>query len=293
MPGRVTCKRRRRGTPADLAMVRVLTQSSVLSTQSCLIIRAMNTPRLAVLMTVTMLFAGAALAADTKSTSKTTKKTTTTKKATTKKAVAKKSAGPDLKKLLEPSKLTAKAPEVFNVRFDTSKGVFVIEVHREWSPNGADRFFNLVSNGYYDDVRFFRVIAGFMAQFGINGDPAVNRAWQRARIIDDPVKQSNKRGMVSFAMSGPDSRTTQLFINYNDENYRLDASGFSPFGKVVEGMEVVDALFAGYGEGAPRGGGPAQDRVQGEGNTYLNKDYPQLDFVKTARVAPIAKSVSK
>jgi peptidyl-prolyl cis-trans isomerase A (cyclophilin A) len=248
----------------------------------------MNTPRLTVLMIATMLFAGAAHAADAKSTSKTTKKTTTTKK-----TVTKKSTGPDLKKLLDPASLTAKAPDVFNVRFDTSKGVFVIEVHRDWSPNGADRFFNLVSNGYYDDVRFFRVVSGFMAQFGINGNPAVNSAWKRARIVDDPVKQSNTRGMVSFAMSGPDSRTTQLFINYVDGNSRLDTMGFSPFGKVVEGMDVVDALYAEYGEGAPRGSGPAQDRIQGEGNTYLNKEFPQLDFVKTARVVTLPKPAAK
>ena len=189
----------------------------------------------------------------------------------------------DTKSLLDPSKLTAKAPDVFAARFETSKGAFVIEVHREWSPNGADRFYNLVTNGFYDDARFFRVVSGFMAQFGINGDPAVNEAWKPALIDDDPVKKSNARGMVSFAMRGPNTRTTQLFINFNDNN-RLDSMGFSPFGSVVEGMDVVDALYSGYGEGAPRGRGPAQDRIQSEGNAYLNASFPELDYIKTARI---------
>jgi peptidyl-prolyl cis-trans isomerase A (cyclophilin A) len=189
----------------------------------------------------------------------------------------------DTSKLLDPSKLTAKAPAVFSARFETSKGPFVIEVHRAWAPRGADRFYNLVANGYFDDVRFFRVISGFMAQFGIHGNPAVSRAWRQAQIEDDPVVESNKRGMVSFAMGGPNTRTTQLFINYAD-NSRLDASGFPPFGKVTVGMEVVDAIFSGYGEGAPNGAGPAQNRVQGEGNAYLNSDFPKLDYIKTARI---------
>jgi peptidyl-prolyl cis-trans isomerase A (cyclophilin A) len=190
----------------------------------------------------------------------------------------------DPKKLLDPSKLTAKAPDVFSARFETSKGPFVIEVHRAWAPRGADRFYNLVSNGYYDDVRFFRVISGFMAQFGIHGNPALNRVWQPAVIADDPVLESNKRGMVSFAMGGPGTRTTQLFINYADTNVRLDRMGFPPFGKVTEGMDVVDALYSGYGEGAPNGAGPLQNRFQGEGNAYLASDFPKLDFIKTARI---------
>ena len=240
----------------------------------------MNISKLTVAIAVaTILGAGVAGAADSKS--KSAKKTTTTKK-----TVAKKPAGPDLKKLLDPSKLTAKAPEVFKTRFDTSKGAFVIEVHREWAPNGADRFYNLVTNGYFDQARFFRVVSGFMAQFGINGDPNVNAAWQPAQIIDDPVKQSNTRGMVSFAMRGPNTRTTQLFISYGDGNSRLDSMGFSPFGKVVEGMEIVDALHSGYGEGAPRGAGPAQDRIQSEGNAYLTKEFPLLDHIITARILP-------
>jgi peptidyl-prolyl cis-trans isomerase A (cyclophilin A) len=237
-----------------------------------------------------LLAGGVALATTT-----TTKKTTTTKstKKTTTKSTAKSAAKsasttkqPDRTKLLTPSMLTAKAPEVFSARFDTSKGAFTIEVHRAWAPNGADRFYNLVAHGYYDDTRFFRVLSGFMAQFGINGDPKLNTIWREARIEDDPVKQSNTRGMVSFAMAGPNTRTTQLFINYVDRNAQLNGMGFAPFGKVTEGMEVVDALYSGYGEGAPSGLGPAQDRAQGEGNSYLTKDFPKLDFIKTARILP-------
>ncbi|HWS73307.1 MAG TPA: peptidylprolyl isomerase [Thermoanaerobaculia bacterium] len=233
-----------------------------------------------------MLTSGLSLAATTKTT--TTKKTTTARKTTTTKTVAKKPAsaekGPDRAKLLDPSKLTAKAPAVFRARFETSKGPFVIEVHRDWAPKGADRFYNLVKNGYYDDVRFFRVLSGFMAQFGINGDPKLNDIWHEANIEDDPVRQSNTRGMVSYAMRGPGSRTTQLFINFADRNSQLDRMGFAPFGKVVEGMEIVDKLYSGYGEGAPQGGGPAQDRAQEEGNAYLKASFPELDYVKTARI---------
>lgn len=185
--------------------------------------------------------------------------------------------------LLSPSTLTAKAPDVYKVRFETSKGPFVVEVHRAWAPNGADRFYTLVTNGYYDDVRFFRVVSGFMAQFGLHGDPNVNTAWRGATIPDDPVVESNKRGMVTFAMAGPDSRTTQIYINYVD-NGRLDRRGFAPFGRVIEGMEVVDALYSGYGEGAPRGRGPSQERIGAEGNAYLIAEFPELDYVKSARI---------
>lgn len=191
--------------------------------------------------------------------------------------------------LLTPATLTAKAPEVFRARFDTTKGAFEIEVHREWAPNGADRFYNLVKNGFYDDCRFFRVIPDFMAQFGINGDPAVQRAWREASIQDDPVKQSNTRAMVSFAMRGPNSRTTQVFINYADRNAFLDSSHFAPFGKVVEGLDVVDKLNSEYGEGSPQGMGPSQSAIQEEGNAYLSRDFARLDYVKTARIVPPAK----
>ena len=153
------------------------------------------------------------------------------------------------------------------------------------APQGADRFYNLVKSGFYDNTRFFRVISGFMVQFGIHGDPSVAAAWRNARIPPDPVKQSNKRGYITYAMAGtPDSRTTQLFINFGD-NARLDASGFAPFGEVVSGMDVVEKIYSAYGEGAPSGTGPEQGRIQAEGNAYLTKDFPKMDYIKTARIA--------
>jgi peptidyl-prolyl cis-trans isomerase A (cyclophilin A) len=175
------------------------------------------------------------------------------------------------------------APAIYKVRLDTSKGVVEIEVTRAWAPNGADRFYNLVKSGYYDDVRFFRVLPGFMAQVGINGDPNVSAAWRQARIPDDPVTQSNTRGMVTFATAGPNTRTTQVFINFGN-NAPLDGQGFAPFGRVVTGMDVVDKLYSGYGEGAPRGAGPEQARAQFEGNAYLTRFFPNLDYIKKATI---------
>jgi peptidyl-prolyl cis-trans isomerase A (cyclophilin A) len=185
----------------------------------------------------------------------------------------------------DPASLNEKAPPVYKAKFDTSKGTFVIEVHRDWAPNGADRFYNLVKSGFYNDARFFRVIGGFMVQFGINGNPDLSGVWRDARIKDDPVKQSNQRGFVSFATSGPNTRTTQVFINFGD-NAGLDGQGFSPFGQVVSGMDVVDALYNGYGEGAPRGRGPDQARIQAQGNVYLMQDFPKLDYIKKATIEP-------
>jgi peptidyl-prolyl cis-trans isomerase A (cyclophilin A) len=185
--------------------------------------------------------------------------------------------------LRDPSRATEKAPDRFRVRFETTKGPFVVEVTRAWAPRGADRFYNLVKAGYYDDVAFFRVISGFMVQFGIHGDPRVSAAWREARIPDDPATQSNTRGMVTYATAGPGTRTTQMFINFKDNSF-LDSQGFAPFGRVVEGMAVVDSLHAGYGEGAPRGMGPDQGRAQAEGNAYLRGSFPKLDVVKTARL---------
>ncbi|HVH08607.1 MAG TPA: peptidylprolyl isomerase [Gemmatimonadales bacterium] len=185
-----------------------------------------------------------------------------------------------------PSLLRERAPARFRARFETSAGVFVIDVHRDWAPLGADRFYNLVKSGYFDGVRFFRVISGFMAQFGIHGDPQVSAAWRDQRIPDDPVIQSNRRSTVTFATAGPETRTTQLFINYRD-NTRLDGMGFAPFGQVVEGMDVVDRLYAGYGEGAPAGRGPEQGRIEAEGNAYLAREFPKLDDVRhVSLVAP-------
>lgn len=180
--------------------------------------------------------------------------------------------------------MTTTAPDSYRARFETTAGDFVVEVRRELSPNGADRFYNLVQNGFYDGVRFFRVIDGFMAQFGMHGDPQVTAAWRAAPIQDDPVMSSNTRGMVTFAMTGqPNSRTTQVFINYRD-NSNLDAMGFAPFGQVVEGMDVVDQLYAGYGEGAPSGSGPSQAEIQARGNDYLESEFPQLDYIERATI---------
>jgi peptidyl-prolyl cis-trans isomerase A (cyclophilin A) len=186
----------------------------------------------------------------------------------------------------KPNTLKQRASDVFRAKFATSKGDFVIEVHRDWAPHGADRFYNLVKAGYYNDTRFFRVVSGFMAQIGIHGKPELNAIWREERIPDDPVVKSNLKGFVSFATAGPDTRTTQFFINYSDGNSRLDGMGFAPFGQVTSGMDVVEALNAEYGEGAPQGRGPNQGRIQNEGNTYLVRDFPRLDYVKEATILP-------
>ena len=166
---------------------------------------------------------------------------------------------------------------------ETSKGAFVIQVTRSWAPNGADRFYNLVKNGFFDDARFFRVIDGFMVQFGISGNPDVSAAWTNATIPDDPVRESNARGTVTFATAGPNTRTTQVFINFNN-NSMLNGQGFAPFGKVVSGMNVVDSFYKGYGEGAPRGNGPNQGLLKSQGNAYLLTQFPKLDYIKKATI---------
>jgi peptidyl-prolyl cis-trans isomerase A (cyclophilin A) len=185
--------------------------------------------------------------------------------------------------LRDPARAQERAPDKFRVRFDTTKGPFVVEVVRAWAPQGADRFYNLVKAGFFDDITFFRVIPGFMVQFGIHGDPKVAAVWREAQIPDDPVKQTNRRGAITFATAGPNTRTTQVFINFKN-NAPLDGQGFAPFGSVVEGMEVVDSIYSGYGEGAPRGAGPDQGRAQMEGNAYFRRDFPKLDSVKKAKV---------
>jgi len=193
-------------------------------------------------------------------------------------------AGPAFSQALNnPAALNEAAPAVYKAKFDTSKGAFVIEVHRDWAPIGADRFYNLVKNGFYDNARFFRVVEGFMVQFGINGDPRISAAWRKANIKDDPVRISNKRTFVTFATAGPNTRTTQVFINYGD-NHNLDGQGFAPFGQVVSGMKVVDSLYSGYGEGAPQGLGPEQGRLQAEGNAYLIREFGKLDYIKKATI---------
>jgi peptidyl-prolyl cis-trans isomerase A (cyclophilin A) len=186
--------------------------------------------------------------------------------------------------LLDPRLAREKAPDLYRVRMETTAGDFVIEVHREWAPHGADRFYNLVKIGYFTDVAFFRVIAGFMAQAGYHGNPAVSRAWLNSRIQDDPVKQSNTAGMVTFAMSSQqNSRSAQIFINYGDNSY-LDQSRFAPFGKVVEGMEAVQGLYSGYGEGQPNGKGPNQGSLYRSGNAYLKAEFPELDYIVKATI---------
>jgi len=187
--------------------------------------------------------------------------------------------------LLDPASLKQKAPEIFRVKFTTSQGDVVVEVNRAWAPNGVDRFYNLVKNRFYDGAAFFRVLPGFVAQFGISARPDVSRVWAGARIPDDPVKESNLRGYLTFATAGPNTRTTQIFINLAD-NPRLDGMGFAPFGKVVEGMDVLDKLYSGYGEGPPRGRGPDQSRITSEGKAYLDKNFPELDSIKAAVILP-------
>ncbi len=182
--------------------------------------------------------------------------------------------------LLKPATLKAKAPATYTVAFTTTKGRFDVTVQRSLAPRGADRFFNLVRAHFFDGVRFFRVVPGFVVQFGISGYPAVSSAWERTAIADDPVKASNVLGSITFATAGVNTRTTQVFINLADNSSSLDPQGFAPFGKVTKGMNVVDNLFSGYG------GDPAtmQAQIQSQGNTFLKAQYPKLDAVTTARV---------
>ncbi len=192
--------------------------------------------------------------------------------------------GPIQNPLLQPRNFTERAPESFVVRLETTKGVIRIQVNRAWAPRGADRVYNLVKAGYYDGVTFHRVIPGFMAEFGISGDPWVNAAWRQAKMQDEPVRKPNLRGTVSFSKSEPDTRTVQLFIN-SDENRSLDGQGFSPIGEVVEGMEVVEALYSGYGESPTRGGeGVYQAMAIARGDDYLNEEFPLLDRIERAAV---------
>ncbi len=180
--------------------------------------------------------------------------------------------------LKNPAALKEQAPATFKASFETSAGNFVVEVQRAWAPNGADRFYNLVKNGFFDNCRFFRVVPNFMVQFGINGDPSIQRNWANANIPDDPVKESNKRGYVTFAQTAaPNSRSTQIFINFGDNGF-LDSQRFAPFGKVTSGMDVVNKIYAGYGEK------PNQGMIQTQGNAYLEKEFPKLDYVKKASI---------
>ena len=185
--------------------------------------------------------------------------------------------------IMLPSTPDAASPESFRVRFETTKGDFTVEVTRAWAPRGADRLYRLVTEGYFKDIRFFRVLPGFMAQFGLSGDPALDARMNTMRIPDDSVRQSNTRGTLTFATAGPNTRSNQLFINYGD-NARLDALGFSPLGRVVDGMNIVDQLYGGYGEGAPNGDGPSERMIVKEGNAYLRRSFPRLDYIKSATI---------
>jgi peptidyl-prolyl cis-trans isomerase A (cyclophilin A) len=180
-------------------------------------------------------------------------------------------------KLRNPAAMKETAPAEYKVAFDTTAGPFVVAVHRAWAPKGADRFYNLVKNGFYDGCAFFRVMPNFMVQFGINGTPTLQSAWSSANITDDPVKQTNTRGKITFATAGPNTRTTQVFINFKN-NSPLDKDGFAPFGEVVSGMESVDKINAEYRQD------PDQNLIKRQGNAYLKKSFPKLDYIKTARL---------
>ena len=185
-----------------------------------------------------------------------------------------------LQKLRTPAALTEKAPAEYKVNVDTSKGVLIVAVHHDWAPLAADRFYNLVKNGFYDDVRFFRVVPNFMVQFGVNGDPVVTKAWQPTPMKDEPTKQSNRKGYITFARTGaPNSRGTQVFINYKDNAF-LDQQGFAPFGEVVQGYDIAEKITSQYGEK------PDQGQITGVGNAYLVKEFPKLDYIKTATIVP-------
>ena len=181
---------------------------------------------------------------------------------------------------MNPASLNAKAPELYKAQFTTTKGDFVVEVHRDWAPLGADRFYNLVKNGFFTNAAFFRVVPGFVVQFGLNANPAVNKTWEHANIKDDPVKQGNKRATIVFATAGPNTRTTQLFINFSD-NTPLDSMGFAAFGTVVDGMDtVVDKIYSGYGQR------PDQSLITEQGDAYIAKNFPMIDKIKAARIVP-------
>ena len=190
---------------------------------------------------------------------------------------------PPVNPLYGPDRLAVQAPASFQVRFETSKGDVLIQVNRAWAPLGADRFYTLVTNGFYDDIRIYRVIDGFMAQFGLNGDGLVNSAWRNETLRDDPVQMPNERGRVTFAKGGPNSRTTEIFISTRDNLY-LDEDRFAPFGEVLEGMDVVDSWNGEYGDGPPRGQGPYAIQAASQGNVYLDSAFPALDRILSAVV---------
>jgi peptidyl-prolyl cis-trans isomerase A (cyclophilin A) len=191
---------------------------------------------------------------------------------------------PEPAKKAEAPKTTEKPPEVYTVNFDTSKGTIKIEVRREWAPHGADHFYDLVKTGFYDNSRFFRVVRNFVVQFGIAADPKVNELWATGALPDDPVVEHNRRGTITYAKRGPNTRTTQVFINLKDNSESLDSTGFAPFGKVTEGMDVVENLYNSYGDMPPRGQGPDPSLIQTQGNGYLESRFPRLDYIKKATI---------
>lgn len=188
-----------------------------------------------------------------------------------------------LEALATPARHDATAPDTFRARFQTTAGDFVVEVRRGWAPRGADRFYNLVRGGYYDSVYVHRVVPDQVAQFGIHRDPRITYVWSQEPLQDDSRRRANTRGRMSFAKSGPHSRTTQVFVNLTD-NPGLDDQDFAPFGEVVDGMDAIDELHDGYGDGPPRGEGPYPARARAEGNAYFEENFPELDLIVEARV---------
>lgn len=187
--------------------------------------------------------------------------------------------------LLRPERYRDTAPDSFTARFETTRGTVLLRVHRDWAPLGADRFYNLVRAGWYDGVRIHRVLDGFVAEWGIHDEPFVNAVWRKELLADDPVRTSNTRGRVTFAKSGPNSRTTQVFVNLGD-NGPLDDEGFAPFGEVIEGMDVVETFYAAYGDGPPRGEGVYQAMAVARGAAYLDEEFPELDRIEKAILVP-------
>ena len=206
------------------------------------------------------------------------KSAATSKSGTSKTGTASKT-GAARASLMDPTSLKAKAPALFKAQFTTTRGDFTVEVHRDWAPLGADRFYNLVKNGFFTNASFFRVVPGFIVQFGLNANPAINKVWMSANIKDDPVMGSNSRGTLVFATAGPNTRTTQLFINFGN-NAGLDRQGFAPFGTVSDGMDVVDKIYPGYGER------PDQGKITEEGDAYISKNFPMIDKIKAAKILP-------
>lgn len=186
-------------------------------------------------------------------------------------------------KPVEKAAPAERVADIYRVKFETSKGDFTVEVTRAWAPIGADRFHELVKARYFDEARFYRVIRGFVAQFGIHRDSKTSELWRQLKIVDDPQKEKNRRGTLSFAQNGPNTRTTQIFINLAD-NKRLDGQGFVPFGRITEGIEIADKLAFLYGETAPSGAGPDAAKAEAMGNSYLISQFPRLDHIKSARV---------